>query len=89
MGGLEVAARLFQPAHPRRGRAVKVGHVGFDVEQGRAVQNIEVGNLQNVRLDADQLNDGDPNRVGARVANSPRAADSRKGVTVKVTWRDW
>ena len=49
---------LLQPARSRRRCGhIERGNVGFDVEQGRAVQHVHVLDMQNTFLDAIQLYD--------------------------------
>ena len=57
-------ARFLQPSGSDGCGAVKLGHVGLDVQQRRAVEHVHVLDVQNAVLDPVQLHDGETDGIG-------------------------
>jgi hypothetical protein len=72
-----VARSLGALEPPRRGRGnrVRVGHVGFQIQHRRAVEHVQVLDVEHAALDAEQLDRAQANRVRAvRRASRKHAA---------------
>ena len=62
-------------------------HVRFNIKQRRAVDNIDIGNIDHIVLDANDFDHRNPygvGRFGARVAKTPCGRVSRNGTTSSV-----
>lgn len=70
---------LFQPADPRTRSTIEIGNMGLDVQQGRAVEDIDVRDMQMGSFDANEPDKRQTDGIGS-VRRAGRKQAARLGV---------